>query len=253
MKNYIIRVLSGCKKRQLVYWWIMRALMVYALIPMLSTDTQKATQISFNLLGMFTWELMMLMPEKTFFRQIPSRVQDALIPGFFGASFFGAYLDYYYAVGWWDTFLHLLCGAGLVFIGYEIAVAMQKRDQKTAPEKIVLLCALGFSFMMSGLWEIGEFAFDQVFRGDTQHWSYELAVLSGSDKTLFDPLDPTRFALIDTMTDMVFNAVGAFAFYIPLRFYPYLHRGKHNINIKIEEAIKSAEADKYDNEVIATV
>ena len=54
----------------------------------------------------------------------------------------------------WDKILHLLGGAEAVFMGYELATAMQKRDKKQCDLPIVLLCALGFSFFISTCWEL---------------------------------------------------------------------------------------------------
>lgn len=95
---------------------------------------------------------------------------------------------------------------------------------------IVLLCALGFSFFISTCWELFEFSFDQIAGGDSQHWSYELAKAANNTRTFFKPRDPARFALMDTMTDIVFNTLGAVPFYIILKIAPYHHKGKNNVN-----------------------
>ena len=130
----------------------------------------------------------------------------------------------------WDKILHLLGGAEAVFMGYELATAMQKRDKKQCDLPIVLLCALGFSFFISTCWELFEFSFDQIAGGDSQHWSYELAKAAHNTRTFFKPRDPARFALMDTMTDIVFNTLGAVPFYIILKIAPYHHKGKNNVN-----------------------
>lgn len=146
------------------------------------------------------------------------------------ASFGGAFLNFYYSIFMWDKILHLLGGAEAVFMGYELATAMQKRDKKQCDLPIVLLCALGFSFFISTCWELFEFSFDQIAGGDSQHWSYELAKAANNTRTFFKPRDPARFALMDTMTDIVFNTLGAVPFYIILKIAPYHHKGKNNVN-----------------------
>ncbi len=141
----------------------------------------------------------------------------------------------------WDKILHLLGGAEAVFMGYELATAMQKRDKKQCDLPIVLLCALGFSYFISTCWELFEFSFDQIAGGDSQHWSYELAKAANNTRTFFKPRDPARFALMDTMTDIVFNTLGAVPFYIILKIAPYHHKGKNNVNEMF--APKGAEKD----------
>ena len=42
---------------------------------------------------------------------------------------------------------------------------------------------------------------------------------------------------MDTMGDAILNAIGAVAMYIILRFKPYRHMGKNNINKIIEEEL----------------
>ena len=138
--------------------------------------------------------------------------------------------NFYYSIFMWDKILHLLGGAEAVFMGYELATAMQKRDKKQCDLPIVLLCALGFSFFISTCWELFEFSFDQIAGGDSQHWSYELAKAANNTRTFFKPRDPARFALMDTMTDIVFNTLGAVPFYIILKIAPYHHKGKNNVN-----------------------
>lgn len=192
--------------------------------------TQMALQLFANLVGMFAWEIIQALPEKNCLRQLPSYCQTVASVGLLLASFGGAFLNFYYSIFMWDKILHLLGGAEAVFMGYELATAMQKRDKKQCDLPIVLLCALGFSFFISTCWELFEFSFDQIAGGDSQHWSYELAKAANNTRTFFKPRDPARFALMDTMTDIVFNTLGAVPFYIILKIAPYHHKGKNNVN-----------------------
>lgn len=115
--------------------------------------TQMALQLFANLVGMFAWEIIQALPEKNCLRQLPSYCQTVASVGLLLASFGGAFLNFYYSIFMWDKILHLLGGAEAVFMGYELATAMQKRDKKQCDLPIVLLCALGFSFFISTCWE----------------------------------------------------------------------------------------------------
>lgn len=161
--------------------------------------------------------------------------------------------------------MHAALGAWAVIIGYEIATAMQKRDKKKTDVPVLLLAAFGFSFIVGTGWELFEFTFDQVAGGDSQHWSQSLAIWAAEKYNnpalakpwIFDPSsyaprfnEPTdgtllyssleevynaRYAVIDTMEDIIFNTVGAVAAYIFLRVKPYNHKGKNDANATVEE------------------
>lgn len=260
LKNYFNRLMTGCKKWELAVWWVFRLLMIGGMVSLIFTNPpsdlprpQMALQLFANLVGMFAWEIFQMFSERNCLRYIPSYCQTIAVVGLFLASFGGAFLNFYYSIPLWDTILHLFGGAEAVFVGYEITVAMQKRDKVRTSVPIVLLCALGFSFFVSTCWELFEFTFDQIAGGDSQHWSYALAEKANDTSTFFPVRDPSRFALMDTMTDIVFNTTGALVFYVILKFVPYHHRGKNNVNNMFTEATGGKSAKKEEAKEVAVV
>ncbi|MCQ2485003.1 MAG: hypothetical protein MJ168_06680 [Clostridia bacterium] len=257
MKEYLNRIKSNAKTGEIIYWWILRALMIFAMIKGIvglingENDISDPLQVFGNLLAMFAWEVFMFMPEKTWARHVPSLVQDGLILMVFAASFCGKFLNFYYDVRWWDSGMHFLSGGLCVLAGYEVVIAMQKRDKKTISVPIALLCALGFSFFVSTLWELFEFTADQVMCnaatgaiGDAQHWCWTLAEGTPKAATLFDPKFTERWPLMDTMGDIVLNSIGALIAWVVLKFFPYHHKGKNDVNAMIEaELAKSAKKE----------
>lgn len=238
MKNYISRIKSGTSTRQLIFWWIVRATMIFAFIKGFfpsegkSFDITDPLQVGANLAATFTWEACMAFPKKSIMRYLPSTIQNYLIVGIWCASFGGKFLNLYYSFRWWDVMLHFIGGAACVFFGYEIACAILKRDNTKAPLSLILLASFGFSFFAATAWEVFEFAFDQIACmgggiGDAQHWSIEMAKGTPKELTLFPPVYPDRWAIMDTMADIVLNTVGAFCSYIYIRFIPYRHKGKY--------------------------
>lgn len=239
MKDYFYRITHECKKWELVYWWIVRATMIYAVIDSaIKGDIQQVLQSAANLVGMFAWEIFLIGSEKRWTRYIPSYLQDVLVAMLWLASYGGAYLNFYYKINSWDIVMHVVLGGFAVVGGYEMAVAMQKRDKTVSDVGVALLCGLGFSFMVGIGWELFEFTFDQVAGGDTQHWSKALAEEAAvmynnphlANPNFIDALDPMRYSLIDTMEDIICNTVGAVVAYIALRIYPYWHKGKRDVN-----------------------
>lgn len=254
MKEYINRIKSNAKTGEIIYWWILRALMIFAMIKGIvgmmngENDISDPLQAGANLLAMFAWEVFMLTPEKTFSRHIPSLVQDGLILMIFCASFCGKFLNFYYDVRWWDSGMHLLSGGLCVLAGYEVVIAMQKRDKKTISVPIALLCALGFSFFVSTCWELFEFTADQVMCnpqtgaiGDAQHWCWKLAEGTPKAATLFAAKYTERWAIMDTMGDIVLNSIGAIVAWVVLKFFPYHHKGKNDVNKQIENELNKSD------------
>lgn len=250
MKDYIQRLKDGCPTKRFIFWWIFRALMIYAFVAGFFKEPFDITdplQVGANFLCMFVWEIMMLFPEKSLFRKIPSVLQNYLILGVFAASFGGKFLNFYYDIQLWDSILHFIGGGAGVFYGYEIACAMMKRDRKSASLPLVLLTAVGFSFFASTLWELFEFSFDQVagmmsgYPGDAQHWSLELALGTPKENTLIDPIVAERWPIMDTMADMVLNTVGAAVAWLYLVIKPYRHKGKYKFDLDFDSAPVQAE------------
>ena len=248
-KGYFKRVLGMCKKSELIFWWILRLLMIGGIILRLIESDElgmyQPMQMAANLVGMFAFEICQAFPEKTFPRYFSAYFQNVTIIGFFLASFGGAFLNFYYIIPGYDKALHLFGCMEAVFICYELICAMQLRDKLVVPAKYITLGAFGLAFVFAAGWELFEFSFDQWFGGDAQHWSLELAVEEaasrGKEVFMLIPLEPerleARFAMMDTMEDAICNAIGAVIMYLILRKKPYRHMGKNNINKIIEEEL----------------
>ncbi len=247
-KGYFKRVRSMCKTWELVYWWVLRLLMIGGIILRLVEADElgmyQPMQMMANLVGMFAFEICQAFPKNTFPRYFSAYFQNITVLGFFLASFGGAFLNFYYIIPAYDKVLHLFGCMEAVFISYELICAMQLRDKMICPPRIAALAAFGVAFVFAAGWELFEFSFDQWFGGDAQHWNLELAIKeAGSREDIFMliPLDDerfeARFALMDTMGDAILNAIGAVAMYIILRIKPYRHMGDNNINKIIEEEL----------------
>ncbi len=251
---YFADILRNVKKWELVYWWIMRGLMIFALIDTIVNGrdyngSNPPIQIAANLVGMFAYEIIQLFPKNSRLRFFSPRFQNITALGFLLGSFGGAYLNLYYVLPMYDKILHATGTAEGVYIGYEYVCATQLKLKKTCPPQIAALCALGFGFVLASGWELFEFIYDQFFGGDAQHWSYAIALqdAGGDWRNIFQmfPIrDPEvfreRFALMDTMGDIVMNFVGGFIMYAVLRVFPYRHRGENDVNRQIELAAASA-------------
>lgn len=220
MKSYLNRLKTIPKKWEIVLWWVMRLIMIAGMIEsFVNADKYEdkiRTMMVGNLFLTFGWELFQIFPESRLFRHFTPVFQNFTSVYIVLTAFLGAYVNFYYTVWWWDTVLHFLSGGMCVFAGYEFLRAYEKRDNKKIPLSVGVFAAFCSSFMFGTLWECWEFFFDQFFGGDTQHWSLALATETKINHLIFQPAAEfmsedwiARFALMDTMTDIVANTLGA--------------------------------------------
>lgn len=253
MKEYFERIIHNSKKWEIVLWWIVRIILVAGTIESFVHYDKYEDKIRTMLIGhiflTFGWELFQLFPERHMFRHLPSYTQDFTNVYIILTAFLGAYINFYYSVWWWDTTLHFVSGALLVFCGYVFMKAYEKRDNIELPVAVVIFAAFCTSFMFGTFWECWEFSFDQMnmkaaVYGDTQHWSLDFAKELSPEKIehmffkpWFDEASPMwerRFALMDTMTDIVANTAGAVIGFVILKL----------ALLKKEKAQKAAKREK---------
>ena len=226
------RFLSKVTIPELIYWWIFRIIIISpVLFNLPSTHENIKLQVTTNFCATFLWEIFQFLPKKFVLSHLSPNFQKFTIFQLFLTSFLGAYLDFYYSLWWWDSFIHMIGGGLLVAIGYEIFTAMQIKYKAVVHLAIIVFGSFCFSFLLGDIWEIFEFLFDQFTGSDSQHWDMTRAV---ADYSIFKYSD-ARFPIMDTMIDMICNTVGAFIFAIFLRIRPYYHRGKNNINDKLSK------------------
>jgi hypothetical protein len=106
----------------------------------------------------------------------------------FSSMFLGEVHGYYTRFWWWDAVLHIGSGFLLGILGFVIVYALNQRtlgDLGLKPSFIAIF-AFSFSVALGGLWEIFEFAMDQLFG-----------------------LNMQKSGLVDTMWDLIVDTVGA--------------------------------------------
>lgn len=104
------------------------------------------------------------------------------------AIYLGEVKSYYVSFWWWDIFLHTASGFLLGLVGFLIVYILnsEKRIPLHLSPLFVALFAFAFSVAIGVLWEIFEFSVDLVLGFNMQ-----------------------KSGLIDTMSDLIVNAVGA--------------------------------------------
>jgi len=242
MKGFLRRLKYNCPAHTYAFWWVIRLAMVGLFIKSLFDEPFKpviSVEILMNLGVMFVWELCMLMPKWTVFQYIQPLMQTAIIVVDFIAVITAYLFNFYYEVRLWDSFLHFCCGFGMVFLGYEFACALIKKEKKTAALPMIILASVGFSFMCSTWWEIFEFSGDHLIGivtgelANSQFWDYERLIGTDKIKTIFEYMDLGRYPIMDTMGDMFLNVSGAVLGAVALKIYPYRHKGRFRLDFVI--------------------
>ncbi len=201
---------------EFAFWCVGWTLMVYALINanMKNRDPNIIMIIEADTAAAFAIPIFHLLPRKVFLARISYRAITWVLILALGAGFIGKFLDIYKIVASYDSYLHVFGCFFLVFACYEMAKALKHGDEPLNPV-IAAVCGFGLSFFAAVSWEIFEFTCDQFFNGNTQNWAF------APDQHFMQmwPMDMRRYALIDTMTDLICGTLGSFAGGITLFVY----------------------------------
>lgn len=131
---------------------------------------------------------------------IPRKIYIAYYVFLFCAIFLGEVFDFYYVIPHWDIILHAFSGAMLSALGFimvDLLNANQRVSVDLSPffESIFAFC---FALALGAIWEIYEFAGDMLLGLNMQKaYTANGTALIGKE------------ALLDTMEDMVVDAVAA--------------------------------------------
>ncbi|MDJ1016925.1 MAG: hypothetical protein QNJ35_10470 [Paracoccaceae bacterium] len=105
----------------------------------------------------------------------------------FGTLFLGEVYDFYNRFWWWDLILHGMSAMGFGIIGFLFVFYLFEGDKYAAPPWALGLVSFALAISIGTLWEIFEFAMDQLFG-----------------------LNMQKSGLVDTMTDLIVDSLGAF-------------------------------------------
>lgn len=201
-------------------WWAARIMLFYALGKTISIGITGVTlfQLGAEVALTFALPLLHLLPRKIFIARLSYRVQDVVVLLLFVTAYFGQFKGFYSTVEWYDVYLHIggmfLC----VYAGYALIMAL-KRDNLPLAPVVAAMCGFGFSFFVAVSWEIFEFVCDSIWAGsNSQNWA------NGNSEqllALLPAMDPRRYALLDTMSDLIAGTIGSLLGGVAL--FPYVY------------------------------
>lgn len=140
------------------------------------------------LLILFVTLLPMLLSRRFQFR-IPHIFEALAVIFIYMSLFMGEVLGYYERFWWWDAVLHVASGALLGILGFLLVYVLNEKEEIQLHLSPAFMALFAFMFAMGigALWEIFEYAMDQIFGMNMQ-----------------------KSGLHDTMWDLIVDALGAF-------------------------------------------
>lgn len=132
--------------------------------------------------------------EKRFRVYLPSSFQIAITLFIFAAQYLGELHGFYDKIWWWDIMLHSISGFILGIVGFMFVYLLNQQYDKNvnlSPFFIVLF-AFCFAVTIGVIWEFYEFGMDRIFGFNMQKFR-----------------NPWDDGLVDTMTDLIVDSIGA--------------------------------------------
>lgn len=138
--------------------------------------------------------------EKRLSIEIPGSITILYFVFLYCAIYLGEVRSFYYRVAHWDTYLHTFSGAMLGALGFSLVDILngRARVQVRLSPVFVGLFAFCFAVALGAVWEIYEYVMDGLLDLNMQKFRLE-------DGTALIG----RAALVDTMKDLIVDALGA--------------------------------------------
>lgn len=126
--------------------------------------------------------------------EIPAEFHFAAVIFTFAALYLGEVQQFYQRVWWWDIALHASAGLLMGILGFLLIYILNesRRIEIHLTPAFIAFFAFTFAVTIGTVWEIFEFAMDQIFSLNMQK-----------------PMLGDSSGLTDTMWDMIVNAIGA--------------------------------------------
>lgn len=127
--------------------------------------------------------------------ELPAEFHLTAVIFIFASFYLGEVQDFYHLVWWWDIALHATAGLLMGILGFLLIYLLNesRRVELHMTSGFIAFFAFIFAVAIGAIWEIFEFAMDQILGTNMQ-------------KPMFDDSS----GLTDTMWDMIVNAIGAF-------------------------------------------
>ncbi len=183
------------RRIEIVFANMFRALLVLTII--WSVITQSWLNVAVAALTLLLTYLPLLLADRGHII-LPPLFQLAILLFLFAAMYLGEIRAYFVRFWWWDIALHIFSGMILGIIGFFLIYFLNQKEQISMVLSTGFIVFFAFSFAVTAgvVWEIFEFATDEIFG-----------------------LNMQKSGLADTMWDLIVDAFGAFITCVAGYFY----------------------------------
>ena len=166
--------------------WLARIIWSALLLVALTAMVQLRWELAFVALATLAVSLIPVFVARWAEIAVPPSFVAAIVVFTGGTLFLGEVFDFYEHFWWWDVAMHGTSAVGFGLIGFVLVFMMFQGDRFAAPAVAVAFFAFCFGLSIGVVWEMFEFAMDQVF-----------------------DLNMQKSGLVDTMGDLIVDMIGA--------------------------------------------
>ncbi len=197
---------SEIPKGQFIFWIIVRiSMIICAAYSFITGDVVMGFESVFCFIFTHLWDMFQVFGHTSFIIEVPPLSQTMLNFIIFSGIVFGSYLGLFDKLWWFDNYSHILSGFVCAVFGYDFAVIIQRKKGQCAAT-LAAIFSLMFALSIAVGWEFYEFLMD------TLHGTNLQLAKKGAETALFDLSkyhnEYGYLGLVDTMTDMMMNAIG---------------------------------------------
>lgn len=207
------------RQRRSIHRWVTRTLQLVILVGVGLSVYEQQWLNTLTISGILLLTMLPSLISRRMELFIPAEFELVTIAFIFAALFLGETRGYYGRFWWWDIALHTTSGGLLGILGVLLVYILNESpriDLHMRPA-FVAFFAFCFSVAVGAIWEIFEFAMDQLAGTNMQ-------------KPMFD--DPS--GLTDTMWDLIVDSIGALV--VSVAGYFYMKSGATSI---VERSIRA--------------
>ena len=207
-------------KIKLVIYLVFRILLVVVgVLAVFKGDWNHLTLASVTLFLTFLPNII----EREFRIDYPSEFEIVILVFIYASMYLGTMRSFYARFWWWDIMLHSLSGVIIGSIGFSLVYTLNQASVAINLSNVfVAIFSLSFALSIGALWEIYEFFMDSLFG-----------------------LNMQKSGLVDTMWDLIVNALGALV--VSILGYLYL-KGEINLFGIIEKRFAGKNSGLFESE-----
>lgn len=193
-------------KVQLIFWIIVRiSMIICATYSFITGDVVMGFESVFCFIFTHLWDMFQIFGHTSFIIEVPPLSQTMLNLIIFIGIVFGSYLEFFDKISWFDNFMHIMSGFVCAVFAYDFAVIIQRKKGQCA-STLAALFSIMFALSIAVGWEMYEFFMDTLHGTNLQLAKF------GEETRMFDISkyngEYGYLGLVDTMTDMIMNAIG---------------------------------------------